>query len=212
MHNDQRFIDKTGCARHVERWLSEKPSRGFNTPVLVFTKRKFIRMSESHISYEIELHRGRHFLSESIDSLTRIAKVLRLPRLFSRMEAELGGEQEATVPIGLITYRMDGNCAITEEVFPKTMSENSRKFGTYAELVCTHDLQKTRAASSILTPVRSSKFRRAQMKGCNLKVNAETPLMEWKQGLSRRLRMHSLGTRAERMAQNQSPAPKRSPL
>ena len=198
MHPNQQLTGPAGCAREVERWLSAKPCRGFEIPVLVFMRRDFYRLSELNVSYDIELHRGKHFMSESIDSLTRIAKVLRLPRIFSKMAKELDGAPNATVPLGHIAYRIDGKCAITDEVFPKIASGNPRRFGTYAELACAHNLEKVGIAKSFLTPTRSSKMRRAQIRDCNLKINKETPAMDWKLGLSLRLRKHSQAVRAER--------------
>ena len=189
MHPKPDFTDPSGCMEAVNAWLTASPSRGFEREILVFTKRLIPYTSPNGINYEIYLHRGEFFMSETMDRNTRVAAMLNIPKAFSKITTGFPKEGSRTKYIGRICYMPHGGCAFTSDVYPKDSlpGEKAKRFGTFAELVCTHDLQKSgvKSISSTDDPHRS---RIKQLSDCRLPINKETPIMDWKLGLSLRLR------------------------
>jgi len=190
MHPKSEFIDPSGCMETVRAWLSESPSRGFERETLVFTKRLIPYTSPKGINYEIYLHRGEFFMSETMDSNTRVAAMLNIPKAFSKITTGFPKEGNRTKYIGRICYVPHGGCAFTSDVYPKDSlpaHEKAKRFGTFAELVCTHDLQKS-GVKSISSTDDPHWSRIKQLSDCRLSIDEETPIMDWKRGLSLRLR------------------------
>jgi|GEM_PF-3887933 len=206
MHPKPEFIDPSGCMEAVRSWLSESPSRGFDKAILVFTKRRIPLSFPKGVNYEIYLHRGEFFMSETMDRNTRVAAMLALPKSFSKITLGFPKEGNSTKYIGRICYIPHSGCAISHDVYPMegiSASGKAKRFGTFAELVCTHDLQKS-GVKSISTTDDPHRSRIKQLSDCRRPINKKTPIMDWKLGLSLRLRKFHSEARKPSKATNAS--------
>jgi len=115
--------------------------------------------------------------------------ILRPPKRFSRIAGVFQQKDSITQfqEKGSITHYIDriryvnkAGCAICTDIYSKSDAishEKIKKLGTFAELVCVHDLQKI-GIKSISTTDDPHISRIKQLSDCPLPLCKETPIMD----------------------------------